>query len=425
MRVLRMIALLMVLALTVLAGCSGGTSTGSTTAADDTAKRPETAKATLDSKEPIVLGGIVSLSGAVATLGKQDQIAMEVAAEQVNAAGGVLGRPLKLVFYDEFAEPAAILAQAEKDKVFAFVGFDNSSTALKFYPEIMKQKQILMISGAGSPALTDAVAKDPATNKYMFRNGNHARDWARTAAVYLRDIQKAKTYFYLAQDNPFGKSLEGIMAEQAKQDGITMVGSHYFERGSTNFDAALKAIADAKPDVIVGYLGPSGFAFAKVYNEKKLTLPLFDIAANSFELEDQVKTDLGDKANFLSLTLFAADVPITSKTKPFYKAYKEKSGGMVPGGLFDVRAGDAVAILAEAITQTGSLDSDKVVATLEKKTFNGAAGIYEFDSSHQAKWGPSHLSGLIGQWQNGKLEVIWPAQNQTGSYKAAPWWQAK
>lgn len=424
MKVQRSLAVLLALTLLIVAGCGGGGSKkNEKSTVTETSASKETAKQDTKSSEPIVIGAVVSLSGAVADLGKQDKWAIDVAVKQVNDAGGVLGRPLKVVYYDEFKEPAEVLAQGEQDGVWAWVGFDNSGNALKYFPEIMKKKQILMVSGAGSPAITDAVAKDPVMNKYLFRNGNHALDWARTANVYLRDIQKAKSYFYLAQDNPFGKALEGILATVAKEDGITSVGSHFFERGSADFTEAMAKINQAKPDVIVGYVGPSATAWGKLYHDQQIAIPFFDIAASSFELENKVKAELGEKANHLSLTLFAWDVPITSKTQPFYAAYKQVSGGEPPGGLFDVRAGDAVSILAEAIDRAGALDADKVVEVLETSSFSMVAGIYEFDSSHQAKWGPRHLSGLIGQWQNGKLEIIWPSQNQTAQYAPAPWWQ--
>ncbi|MDB4897022.1 MAG: amino acid/amide transporter substrate-binding protein family [Firmicutes bacterium] len=411
-------ALVLSIALLGIAGCGGAASKSG----DKVAQRPDQTPGATGTKEPITIAAVVSLTGAVADLGRQDQVAVQVVADQINAAGGIMGRPLKVVFYDEAAEPAEILDKATKDGVVAFAGWDNSATALKIYPEIMKQKKVMMISGAGSPALTDAVAKDPTANKYLFRNGNHARDWARSASLYMRDIQKAKTYVYVAQDNPFGKSLEGVIAELAKTDGITPVGSLYFERGSSNFDAVLKLINEKKPDVIIGYMGPSGLAFAKTYTDQKIAVPMLDIAASGLELEDKVKAEVGNKADFIAVTLFADNVPITSKTKPFYTAYQAKAGSK-PGGLFDVRAGDAISILAEAITQAGSVDADKVVPVLERKTFTGAAGIYEFDSSHQAKWGPSRLSGLLAQWQDGQLKVIWPAETKSADYKPAPWWK--
>lgn len=414
----RILAVMLSLTLLVLAGCSGAKD--STTATPAAAKPEDKQQAT--KKEPIVLAGIVSLSGLNASLGTQDKTAMEVAAEQINASGGVMGHPIELIFFDEYSDPAETLKKVDEAKAFAVIGFDSSGNALKYYPQIMKQKRLLMISGAGSPDLTAAVTKDPVANKYLFRNGNHARDWARTAAVYLRDIAKAKTYLYLSQDNAFGKSLEPILADLVKEDGITPVGSAYFARGDSNFDKAFSLINEKKPDVIVSYIGPSGFAFAKAYHEKQIAIPLFDIAAGSYELEAQVKTELGPQADYISLTLFAADVPITSKTKPFFSAYKAKLNA-TPGGLFDVRAGDAVSIIAEAITQAGAVDTDKVISVLERKSFTGVAGIYEFDSSHQAKWGPSYLSSLIGQWQNGKLEIVWPAQNKTSDYQLAPWWK--
>lgn len=421
MNMRRIFSLLMVLTLVILAGC------GAVKQSDEavqTSGSPGPQSAAVGSKEPVVIGAIIGLSGRLEHLGKADRAAMEIVADQINSSGGALGHPVKLVFYDELAESADVLKQAERDNVFAYVGFESSDNALKFYPEIMKQKKILMVTGAGSPALTDAVAKDPVTNKYLFRNGAHARDWARTAAVFMRDIQKAKTYFYLSQEAPFGHSLETVLADLVKNDGITSVGSHYFPREATEFTEVLKMIEAAKPDVIISYIGVSGPAFATLYNDQKFSVPLFDIAANSFELEEKVKENLGNKADHIALTLFAADVPITSKTKAFYAAYRSKMGAN-PGGLFDIRAGDSISILAEAIAQAGGPDTYKVIDVLERRSFTGVAGIYEFDSSHQAMWGPSHLSGLIGQWQKGNLEVVWPNQAKTASYSPAPWWSAQ
>lgn len=80
---------------------------------------------------------------------------MEIAAKRINNAGGVLGRPIKVVFDDQSAAPDVLVQDIARDKMFAAAGFDSSDPAIRVIPEIMKQKMILMVTGAGSPQITE------------------------------------------------------------------------------------------------------------------------------------------------------------------------------------------------------------------------------------------------------------------------------
>ncbi|HXI21446.1 MAG TPA: ABC transporter substrate-binding protein, partial [Gemmatimonadales bacterium] len=82
--------------------------------------------------------------------------------------------------------------------------------------------------------------------------------------------------------------------------------------------------------------------------------------------------------------------------------------GYAPVGYSDTLPHDAAAILFAAIREAGTLDSDAVVNALENGTFQGAAGRYRFDRSHQAEWGTPELSGVVIRWEPGGSRILYP-----------------
>jgi branched-chain amino acid transport system substrate-binding protein len=121
----------------------------------------------------------------------------------------------------------------------------------------------------------------------------------------------------------------------------------------------------------------------------------------------------GGMGNYvMTLNTYARDVEINELTQPFVKSYIKRFGE-VPA--YNAGTHDAITILAESIKRAGSLDSNKVVAEIEKWDANIAAGHMKFDKNHDPIWGPGYMTGLGVQWQEGKLVPVWPYK-----WKATP-----
>ena len=167
-RTLALFALLtLVLALVAVAGCGGADETTTTVAATTDTTAPattDTTVATTDTTapaaptgDPVVVGAIVSATGAAAPLGEPERATLLMAQTQINAAGGVLGRPLKIVIEDDQTNPKEAVTAANKllnqDKVVAIIGSSSSGATLAIKP-ITDKAGIPLLAIAASNAIT-------------------------------------------------------------------------------------------------------------------------------------------------------------------------------------------------------------------------------------------------------------------------------
>jgi branched-chain amino acid transport system substrate-binding protein len=117
---------------------------------------------------------------------------------------------------------------------------------------------------------------------------------------------------------------------------------------------------------------------------------------------------------------FAVSAPITSKTVPFFEAFTKRTQRQpVYTAYF---AHDAVNLYAQAVAKAGSTEPDKVIKALEQTSYEGIAGLIEFDEMHDVKAGGKHPNLLFAQWREGcKREVVFPKQLRTAEPIMPPW----
>ncbi len=375
--------------------------------------------------EPIKIGALVPLSGAASEGGQRMKNAFELAAEEINNSGGVLGRQVELVFYDTEGNSEKAVAGAkrliEQDQVWGLVGGYVSGAVLAMVDVPMENKKVFVDTVAAAPQITGLVKDDYDKYKYLFRTGAHVNHFALNTMPFVTDITQAKTYYYIAQDALWAKALGGVFENMLSEKGVQKVGESFVQRGTEEFASIIPDIKAKDPDVVISALvSAEGVPFAKQYYDAQVPAP-FITTAGVLTFEDAIK-GMGDKGNYVNFMAWAWDVPLTSKTQPFYKEYKERYEAL-PSGYEDVRSYDGLLVLAEGIRQANSLEPDKVVEALEKIEFEGVAGKYVFDEEHQAKQGEGYLVGVLGQWRDGQAVIFFPDNVATGQFQTASWWK--
>jgi branched-chain amino acid transport system substrate-binding protein len=165
-----------------------------------------------------------------------------------------------------------------------------------------------------------------------------------------------------------------------------------------------------------------GLTFAKQWGELKVPA-----AAVGINVEAQ-KTGFwgatGGKGEYTLTVNTLARVKITDLTIPFYDKYVER---FKEAPNYTANTYDAIFLIKDAVARAGTINSDKVVAELEKTDAPDTAGRVVFDKSHDVTWGPKHVTSIGTQWQDGKQECVWPlgweGVTYEGSkpYKLPPW----
>ncbi len=358
-------------------------------------------------KKTLTIGVIVPESGIFSTAGKAMKNAAMLAEEHVNALG-LSKYKVKVIFADGGSTPekakAAFMELASKADII--VGAYSSDQAVVCAEAAKETKKIYIVSVASTKQIEKMVADG---NKYVFRNSYNTSYWGLLAAEFLR-VSKAEGYYFVGYD-PLKTFNEGMLKEIENANVSKKIGEVYYlsTKVSPN-DFAVKAENVAKVigdrDVLIlGDPGGTAIGFVKAYRKaggKGIIYSVGGVLALPHILK---------KINVSYIAFQAAALNNTQKTdltKKYFEDYKKKFGEDA-NNFAGILTYDAVLIASQAWAG----DTEKTISELEKGEFKGAAGIYKFDGKHQALWGNKDLKGVIGEFVNGKIEVVYPENLKT------------
>ena len=200
--------------------------------------------------DPVLIGLDNPLTGTYAINGKNEMFGCELAIEQINAKGGILGRPVKLLSEDSTSGDAGTAVQKarkliERDKVNFLLGNVNSALALAM-AQVSNEKGVLhIVPGGHTDAITGATC-----HWNVFRVCNTTQMEANAVAgTLIKDF--GKKWYYITPDYAFGHTLQAGMEKAAAVLGGTKVGGDLTPLGTTDFSSYLIKAQAAKPDVII------------------------------------------------------------------------------------------------------------------------------------------------------------------------------
>ena len=309
--------------------------------------------------EKIKIGHLTPRTGFLGALGEYAVMAVTLAVEEVNKAGGVLGRQIELIAEDS-VNPATASAKAqrlfERENVVAIVGEISSASALVIAQIAERNKRIFINSGANSD---DLRGKD--CNKYMFHVevANTTNVKACGQALLRSGLIKGKKLFSLTADYAFGHDLLRSAKRFIDANGGTLIGDELIATDATDFSPYLLKIRQARPEVVVCNLaGNQTTNFIKQYAEFGLPYPIAGFNINSADAW------AAGEQNFSGIWPLTWHHDInTPSSKAFVAAFTKKYGKPPENQAW----GDYVALktLVEAIKATKSTDTNKMIAYFE------------------------------------------------------------
>jgi branched-chain amino acid transport system substrate-binding protein len=324
------------------------------------------------SKGPLKIGGLFSITGPNSFLGEPERNSMQLLAEQINAKGGINGRPLELVIYDDEGDETKARLNAEKlidkDKVLAIVGPSLTGTTMAIIPTVEKA-QVPLISCAAGVKITTPV------KKWVFKTPQ--TDVMAVAKIYeFMKRQGIGTIAILTVSNAFGDSGREQLIQQAASSGLQIVADEKYGANDVDMTSQLTKIRGLSPDAIVCWgTNPGPAVIARNMQQLGIKIPLYQshgIASKKFiELA-------GPAANGIILPtgkiLVAKTLPDSDPQKPVllkYTAdYEAKYKSAVSG--FGGYAWEGLDMVALAVQKAGA-DPAKIRDEIEK--INGYVGI--------------------------------------------------
>lgn len=308
---------------------------------------------------PIKIGHLTPMTGFLGVLGNYAVKGVQLAAEQINASGGLLGRKIEVLSEDSVnPQVASTKAQRmiERDKVVALLGEINSASALAISQVAARNRILYLNTGARSDTLR---GKD--CNRYTFHIDIPITVMVNAAgeALYRDGLIKGKKIFGLTADYLFGHDLSKAVHKFVGSHGGTMIGDELVATDVTDFSPYLLKIRQARPDVIACNLaGNQVTNFVKQYAEFGLTIP---IAGFNLNTADAWAAGPGNLTGIWP-TVWHHKLK-TPGTIAFVKDFEAKNH-QIPENHAWVEY-ISLRILAQAITQTKSTDTDKLIAYLE------------------------------------------------------------
>jgi branched-chain amino acid transport system substrate-binding protein len=381
------------------------------------------------SAQPIKVGFSMALTGAVAPNGKQLLLALEIWRDDVNTKGGLLGRPVELVYYDDQSNSSNVPAIYTKligvDKVDLLLGPYATNMAAPAMPVII-QNDMTTIS-----LLAIGVNQHFGYKRYfsMVPVGPEGVKAFSRGFFEIAAVQKPKpqTVAMVAADAEFAKTASDGARENAHALGFKIIYDKTYPPSTTDYAPVVRAVQAANADVVfVAAYPPDTVGIVRAANETGLTPKLFGGTMVGL-LATPIKVQLGPLMN--GLVIMESFVPAPSFNFPGLHEVLEKYGKRAAGQQIDplghsfVPFGYAAGqILAAAVEGTKSLDHDKIAAYLHNNKFSTVVG--EVSYNENGDWAQPRTvftqfqnvaPNNLDQFRDTRRQVIlWPQQYKTG-----------
>jgi branched-chain amino acid transport system substrate-binding protein len=386
---------------------------------------------TAPSGPPITIGFSMAQTGSLAVNGRSGLLAMQIWAEDVNAKGGLLGRPVKLVFYDDQTNPSLVPGIYTKlldvDKVDLVVSGYGTNIAAPAMPVIIahnmtfiglfaldineefkypKYFSMLPVGPEPRPALSEGF--------FEIIKANQQKLGLKTMALAVGDGEATRN------------SADGARIN-AKKTGIDLVYDKTYPLTTTDFTPIVRAIQATSPDIVYLSSYPNdSVGFIRSVHELGLNTKVFGGNLTGPQ-STSIKTSLGPMLN--GIITFDWWLPSPSLQFPgvmeFLKKYQERATGegVDPLGYYlGPWAYADLQVLGEAVQQTQSLDQDKLADYIRTHTFKTVVGDVTF--GNKGEWSKSRVMTVqfqniagtsVGDFRDGRGEtVLWPDQYKNG-----------
>jgi branched-chain amino acid transport system substrate-binding protein len=325
-------------------------------------------------QETVKIGFFAPITGPAAADGASAKNAVELGVKEVNDAGGVNGKKIELVVYDDRlkAEEAVAIANKliERDKVTGVVSGSYSGPTRVVAPIFQKAGMPMVAGYAVHPDVTwNPNTKTP--NDFMFRNGFLGEVEGAAAAEFAVKDLKAKRMSIISMDNDFGRSISAGFAERAEKLGAAILTKQMYKfPGEKDFRPYLTTIKQGNPDVIfaAGYYNE---AASIVRQAKELGIKSQILGEEGFDSPKFIEI-AGDAAEGVMIaTNLDRDDP-RPVVQNFLKNYKGAYGH--DADMVGASSYDAFMILISAVKKAGTDPKDIRKALLETKDYDGLTG---------------------------------------------------
>lgn len=367
-------------------------------------------------QETVRIGIALSQTGNLADSAKHYFNGVELWRDQVNARGGLLGKKVEFVIYDDRSDAATSARLYERlitsDKVDLLVSTIGSAQTATATAVAEKYKRVMINGGGASEAIQQRGFK------YIFQT-------AARVSAYVDGIDPLmakygiKTMAFVSRDYPAARDMEKVIKVQAEKHKVQVLMAEYFPSGNVDFSSQIARARQQKPDlwVSVGYPNEA-IEMTRQFRASNFMPKAF--VHNGVSQEDFVKATGKDAEAAIGMSLYEPSLK-TAGNAEFVKAFEERY--KYAPGYYSSFGYVAVTVLEAAVKKAGALDQDAIRNVLTTLKMDTVMGRHEVDPATGMQIG---VKGLLVQVHNGKREIVWPEELKTVDMKfPAPGWDAR
>jgi branched-chain amino acid transport system substrate-binding protein len=347
-------------------------------------------------QNPIKIGYGMALTGPLAANGKSALLAQQIWAEDINKKGGLLGRPVQLVYYDDQSNPSTVPGLYTKlidvDKVELVVGGYATNMLAPAMPVVMQHNMAFIgLLGLG----VNAEFKYPGYFSMMPAGPDPKIAFAKIFFdAAMAQSPKPQTVAIVAADAEFSKNAADGARDNAKKLGLKVVYDKSYPPSTTDFTPIVRAIQGTNPDLVfVGSYPLDSVGMVRAANEVGLKTKMFGGGMVGLQAT-AIKTQLGPLLN--GIVNYDFWLPAPNMQFPgvmdLIKQYQTKAQGegVDPLGYYMAPWGYAqMQVLEQAVEGTKSLDQKKLIDYMAKNTFKTVLGDVKFGAN--GEWAESRL----------------------------------
>jgi len=370
---------------------------------------------------PIKVGIVLPLTGSEAAFGEIERNSFKMAADEINAKGGVKGNKLELLFEDDTGKPEVGRSAVEKlisrDKVPVLTGGYSSSCTIAATAVAQQFKVPFLVTTGSADEITEK------GYEYVFRLNPPASEYPAAVTTFLTDVAKPKTAVVLYENTSFGQSSSKSFEKILQTINVKLLLKEGYNANSVDFKPLLTRVKSLNPDLVymVSYVMDAALLMRQS-KELDINPALFVGGGAGFTLPEFYE-NAKDAADYVySATLWSESVPYPGarayydKYKAAYKQATEYHGAEAYASLF---------VLADALKRAKSLSPKDIRDALAATDMKTAFGPVKF-VSYGKKTQQNKLPTFMVQWQKATLNTVWPRNVATDPYiYPVPKWSAR
>lgn len=428
---------------TGVAGCLGENSSDGTDGSDDTEGTNDTdtegtnhtdteGTASIGSDEAVRMGLLAPLHSR---MGAEMVNAAELAAREINEAGGIDGAEVEILGRDTKGDPSTgrrVYRELVSDEsVDVTTGVLTNVVLRAIMDDIAAAQTVHLTTGAVTPQASAKVHDDYELYRYHFRTGplNSAQQGQFLADFGLSQFSSMgwNSVAMLLEDYKWTLPIERVVGAALRQSDVDLVMTKRVRSDTRDFGRTYDTVESAGADAAFVAMGHTGVPAVSTWAREKRPFGFGGVHVPS-RLPSFYEDSGGAAAYVLTQTVATPQSELTEKTQPFVGRY-QRTYQELPASV-GYTTYDAVKQYAAVVDETGTTDAEAVVDGLETSSYTGTTGTIEYhskghDHAHDVIYSQDAVTPVVQQWQpdgnSATQEVIYPPEHATSEYRQPEW----